>query len=97
MFQRFGGKPDNLVHLDRVEAMVRALFALPADQIVLVSEEASGVPGFPARDTTVRFWTDRDTRYRLRIFKPAAEISETDLPVIWLLPSLIDDGDPDCC
>ena len=68
-----------------------------ADQIVLVSEEASGVPGFPARDTTVRFWTDRDTRYRLRIFKPAAEISETDLPVIWLLPSLIDDGDPDCC
>jgi len=97
MFQRLGGRPDNLIHLDRIEALVRARFAVPDDQIVLVSEEAPGVPGFPALDTTVRFWMERDARYRLRIFKPAAGVSEADLPVAWLLPSLIDDGDPDCC
>jgi hypothetical protein len=97
MFQRLGGTPDNLIHLDRIEALVRARFALPSDQIVLVSEDPCTIPGFPPRDTTVRFWTDRETRYRLRIFKPAAKIGAPDLPVAWLLPSLIDDGDPDCC
>ena len=97
MFQRLGGKPDNVIHLDRIETLVRHRFALPASQIVLVSEELCTTPGFPPCDTTVRFWTNRDTRYRLRIFKPAAEIGAPDLPVAWLLPSLIDDGEPDCC
>jgi hypothetical protein len=31
------------------------------------------------------------------MFKPAAEINESDLPVGWLLSAFIDDGDPDCC
>ncbi len=97
MFQRFGTRPENVECLSRIEGWTRARFSLDAADIVLVSEEASGLPGFPALDTTVRFWTDRDTRYRLRIFKPARDVATTDLPVAWLLPSLIDDGDPDCC
>jgi nitrate reductase delta subunit len=97
MFQRLGGKPENLAHLERIEEAVRTRFRLPDDALVLVSEERSDTPGFPAHDTTVRFWTDPDRRYRLRIFKPVRDITPADLPVAWLLPSLLDDGDPDCC
>ncbi len=97
MFQRFGGRPGNLAHLDRVEALVRARFALAPDLLVLVAEERTRLPGFPPAETVVRFWTGPDTRYRLRFFKPAAGVAPADLPPAWLLPSLIDDGDPDCC
>ena len=97
MFQRFDGRPGNLGALQAIEGWVRVRFTLPPDQLVLVSEEASGLPGFPALDTTVRFWTDRDTRFRLRIFKRALDVTQADLPPAFFLPSLIDDGDPDCC
>jgi hypothetical protein len=97
MFQRLGGKPENLAAIDRIEGWTRARFGVPEDQIVLVSEEASGVAGFPGLDVVVRFWMSREARYRFRIFKSAREVVEADLPVAWLLPGLIDDGDPDCC
>jgi hypothetical protein len=97
MFQRLGGKPENLIHLERVEAEVRARFSLDEDALVLVAEERCDLPGFPEWDTQIRFWTDRETRYRLRIFKRARDVTSADLPVGWLLASLLDDGDPDCC
>jgi len=97
VFQRFGAKPENVEFLSRIEGWTRARFGLDPADIVLVSEEASGLPGFPALDTTVRFWTDPITRYRLRVFKPARDVVADDLPPAWLLPALIDDGDPDCC
>jgi hypothetical protein len=97
MFQRLGGRPENLAALDRIEGWTRARFGVPAGQIVLVSEEASGLPGFPARDVVVRFWLSREARYRFRVFKPARDVAEADLPVAWMLPALTDDGDPDCC
>ena len=97
MFQRLGGKPENLEYLQRIEVWVRQRFALRADQIVLVSEEESVLPGFSGPDTTIRFWVDADSRYRIRIFKRSQDVIETDLPPAWLLPGLRDDGDPDCC
>lgn len=97
MFQRFAHRPDNIEYLHRIEGWTRARFAIAADQIVLVSEERGTLPGFPDRDTTIRFWTDPATRYRLRIFKPARDVCADDLPLAWLLPALIDDGEPDCC
>lgn len=96
MFQRLGGRAENLTHLDRIEAAVRARFGLAPDDIVLVAEEAGFVPGYPPLLVTVRFWRAA-ARHRLRIFKPAADIDACDLPPRWLLPTLIDDGDPDCC
>ena len=96
MFQRLAGDPRNLVHLHRIEAAVRDRFALVPDALVLVREDLTRLPGFPPREVVIRFWID-ETRYRLRIFRPAAEITGADLPVAWLLPGLIDDGDPDCC
>ena len=97
MFQRLGGRPENLNHLKRIEAAVRDRFGLSDDSLVLVSEERGQAPGFPPLDTQIRFWTDPKTRYRLRIVKPVRDITPSDLPVSWLLPSLKDDGDPDCC
>ncbi len=96
MFRRLAGDPANLVHLQRIEASVRVRFAVPEGALVLVREEPGRLPGFPPRLTTVRFWIGED-RYRLTLFKPPAEVTETDLPVAWLLPSLRDDGDADCC
>lgn len=97
MFQRLGGRTGNLAQLDRIECLVRARFELDAADLVLVSEEPGRLPGFPPWDTTVRFWSGDGVRYRLRVFKPAAEVDAADLPVAWLLPGLIDDGEPDCC
>lgn len=97
MFQPLGGKPENFIHLDRIEGWTRSRFSLSDDQIVLVSMEELDIPGFPPEDTIVRFWTDKDSRYRFRIFKPVWAIIEADLPEYWMMPALIDDGDPDCC
>ena len=42
------------------------------------------------------FWK-QETRYRLKIFSPIAEVKNDDLPLTWLLPSLEDTGELDCC
>ena len=95
MFRRLGGQPENLNHLRRVEGCVRKRFRLAEDALVLVSEERPLAPEFLARETVARFWVGAE-RYRLRIFKPASEIGVEDVLVGWLLPSLVDDGLPDC-
>ena len=97
MFRRLGAEPKDLADLDRVEALVRARFGLGADPVVLVTEDRPRTPGLPDVDTTIRFWADRKTRHRLRIFKPAATITPDDLPARWLMSSLVDDGDGECC
>ncbi|POF34513.1 hypothetical protein [Roseibium marinum] len=97
MFQRLGGRTRNVAHLERIETAVRKHFSLAENDLVLVSEENLRVPGFPACCTLVRFWKGPERRYRIRIFEPVSRVSETDLPVTWLLPSLTDDGEPDCC
>ncbi|MHA6344381.1 hypothetical protein [Roseivivax sp. CAU 1761] len=96
MFGRLSGDPGNLAHLRRIEAALRVRYGLPAESLVLVREEPGRLPGFPPRQTVIRFWIGPE-RYRLTLFTPAAQVAETDLPVAWLLPSLRDDGEADCC
>lgn len=96
MFQRLGSKRDQLADLERIEELVRNHFKLDPADLVLPALESSRVPGMPQNETVVRFWKGAQ-RYRLRLFKPLPEVSLSDLPAAWLLPSLIDDGDPDCC
>ncbi len=88
--------------LEQVEIGIRQHFALGGDDIVLVSERRGWLPGFPDLETQILFWQrqtseQQSARYKLRLFKPAAEITFQDFPVPWLLPAFIDDGDPDCC
>lgn len=96
MFRRLGPEKDTLEDLSRVEVLVRERFGIPESEIILVSQDPGIRPGFPPEETNVIFWKNR-TRYRLKIFAPVSNVMGNDLPVNWLLPSLEDNGDADCC
>lgn len=95
MFARLGPAPDTLDDLSRIESLVRQRFDVDDADIVLVSQDSGARPGFPAIETNVVFWKD-ETRYKFKLFTPLAEVTEADLPLVWLLPSLEDTGE-DCC
>ncbi|MBL4647081.1 MAG: hypothetical protein COA52_01685 [Hyphomicrobiales bacterium] len=76
--------------------MIRAYFNIDDADIVLVSQEHGSKLGFPEFETNVVFWK-AEKRYRMKIFSPVSDVSQADLPIIWLLPSLEDNGDIDCC
>ena len=96
MFRRFGPANDVLEDISRVEGPVRERFRIEDTEIILVSEDPGAKPGFPPLETNVIFWKN-DKRYRLKIFSPVSNVMGTDLPADWLLPSLEDNGDADCC
>ena len=96
MFRRLGPIQDTLNDIRRVEQLVRDRFEIGADSIVLVSQDVGTKPGFPPLETNVVFWKG-ETRYKLKIFSPVAEVGESDMPVRWLLPALEDTGESECC
>ncbi len=96
MFTRLGPTKDTLGDLSRVEGLVRARFGIGGSEIILVSQDPGENPGFPPLETNVIFWKN-EQRHRLKIFTPVAHVMDRDLPVGWLLPSLEDTGDGDCC
>lgn len=96
MFRRLGPVKDILEDISRVEGLVRERFRVLATDIILVSQDPGAKPGFPLLETNVIFWKN-ETRYRLKIFTPVAEVGDADLPVAWLLPSLEDSGEGCCC
>ena len=96
MFRRLGPIKDTLADISRVEGLVRDRFGIPDTDIILVSQDPGIKPGFPPLETNVIFFKD-ETRYRIKIFSPVAEVSETDIPIAWLLPALEDTGDGECC
>jgi hypothetical protein len=96
MFRRLGPENNILEDINRVEGLIRDRFAISNSEIILVSEDPGFKPGFPPKETNAVFWK-QETRYRLKIFSPIAEVKNNDLPIAWLLPSLEDNGDTDCC
>ena len=99
MFGSFTNSPAHLDAVQRVEQWTRERFNLSGDVVIIAAEIQCQVPGCPTIETVIAFWSGEGTRYRLKIFKPVADVVEDDLPVSWLLPSLIDYGDLgcDCC
>ncbi|PHR56585.1 MAG: hypothetical protein COA47_12765 [Robiginitomaculum sp.] len=93
--QRFDAA--NIRYLGEIEAWVRERFQLCAEMIVLVSEQQNSTPGFPKKETVVLFWLDTERRYRFRVFKPVSLVTLGDIPIRWLLPSLLDDSGENCC
>jgi len=87
----------SIVDLERIEQIVRSRFSVPNDQIVLVSQDQTRLPGGPALMTTVLFWMDIEDRHKLRVFKAAADVTALDLPPAWLRSALLDDVLMDCC
>ncbi len=96
MFRRLAPGQDTLEDICRVEALIRERFKVASSDIILVSQDAGIKPGFPPLETNVSFWKNAN-RYRLTIFTPVSHVLDKDLPVDWLLPSLEDNGDGDCC
>ena len=88
--------PGHLEAIGRIEGWTRARFGLPGEAVILVAEIECRVPGCPPIETVVAFWTGDETRYRFKLFKPVAAVVADDLPVSWLLPSLVDYGDLGC-
>ena len=97
MFGTIRKSENNLVYLECVETWTRERFSLSDQDIVMVSENDSLIPGCPPVETVISFWSDIEIRYRFKIFKPVADVCETDIPVSWLKSSLRDYGDADCC
>jgi len=97
MFARRAAAAADVEALERVEAMVRARFGLDATALVLVSDDPTDLPDGPPRATTILFWTARDARFRLRVFRPAEQVTTDDLPPRWCRGALADTGDADCC
>ena len=96
MFRRLGPTKGTLYDISRVEDLIRRRYSVPGKKIVLVSQDPGMVPGFPQEETNIVFWKDEKS-YRLKVFLPVADVTDTDLPLSWLLPSLEDNGDADCC
>ena len=87
----FGAPHKGIGHLEAVERMkdaTRARFALREDDTVLVAEGVPTLPGFPAHETKVVFWTADGTRHHFKVFKPVEEVADTDLPPAWMRESL---------
>lgn len=96
MFRRLGPQKGILDDIIRIEGLVRDRFRIDPSDIVLVSQDEGTKPGFPPLETNVIFWKGK-TRYRLKVFAPAAQVTARDLPVDWLLPVLEDTGESGCC
>ena len=96
MFKRLVAEKNNLNDISRIETIYRIRFQIESGDIILVSEDTGNKPGFPPFETNIIFWKN-DTRYRQKIFLRVCEVTEDDVPIKWLLPSLEDNGDVDCC
>ena len=96
MFRRFEPEKKTLGDISRIEVLVRERFEVASGEIVLVTQDPGNRPGFPLHETNVIFWK-QGKRYRLKVFAPVANVADADLPIGWLLPSLEDNGEADCC
>jgi hypothetical protein len=72
--------------LDRVDAIeqvkdwTRNRFKLGEDAIVIVTETAPKLPGYPPLQTAVTFWSAEKQRHHFSVFKPVEQVVEDDIP-----------------
>lgn len=96
MLGNIRGNPEHLEALERVREWTHGRFSLGAAAVIMVAEVECQVPGCPPIETIVAFWGEDGTRYRFKVFKPVADVTADDLPISWLLPSLVDYGELGC-
>lgn len=85
------GPRKGVAHLEAVERLkdwTRERFKLDEDDTIVVSEIARALPGCPPLETVFAFWTADGTRHHFKVFKPAVDVLEDDLPPAWLKESL---------
>ena len=66
----------------------RERFRLDETDIVIVSENATKLPGYPPRQTAVSFWTADKQRHHFSVFKPVDEVAEDDIPPSFMKAAL---------
>src|SRR3982074_3333105 len=90
---------DHLLALDRIAEQTRQRFKLGREAVGLVAELACALPRCSPLDAVVVFWTPNGVRHRFKIFKPAVQVTEEDLPYDWLMGSLAaaEGVGDDCC
>jgi hypothetical protein len=90
--------PDRAAAVKQVRGWTKARFTLAADETVMVSQIACGVPGCPPVETHVVFWTAAG-RHHFKIFKPLAEVAEDDLPPAFMKNAILalEGFECDCC
>ena len=84
---------EQLETLEQIKSWTRERFKMADSAVILVAEVNCKIPGCPPVETVVAFWNDENMRYRFKLFMPVADVRMEDLPISWLLPSLIDYGD----
>lgn len=88
---RFGAPRRGPRHVDAVERVkdwTRERFGLSADDTVMVSEGGPSFPGCPPFETLVAFWTQGGKPFHFKVFKPAEEVLEGDIPPAWMKDAL---------
>ncbi len=75
--------------LRQVKQWTRERFSLGDDDLAVVTEEAVQMPGAPPRQTLIVFQCADGFKRHYRIFKPAVEVREDDLPPSWMKDGLI--------
>ena len=74
--------------VERVKDWTRNRFRLSDDDIVMVSEVASRLPGHPPLQTAVFFWTRDRMRHHFTVFKPVENVAEDDVPPAFMKGAL---------
>ncbi|HET9580772.1 MAG TPA: hypothetical protein VFP44_23295 [Usitatibacter sp.] len=95
----FGAPPRGAAHLEAVERVkdwTRERFGLGERDTVVVTEVSRALPGWPAIETVVGFWTGDGTRHHFRAFKRVEDVEESDVPPAWLAPSLAANDGIEC-
>lgn len=99
---KFGAARKGLGHLEAVERVkdwTRERFALGENEVVVVVESASALPGCPPLETGVAFRTADGTRHHFKLFKPVEAVVAADLPQAWMKAALAasDGFGCECC
>ena len=78
-------------HLDaveRVKAWTRDRFNLAGDDLVMVTQVSSKLPGYPPLQTAVSFWPARGDRHHFTVFKSVGDVLEEDIPPAFMKDTL---------
>lgn len=75
--------------LRRIKLWTRGRFSLGDDDLTIVTQEEGRLPGVPEKQTLIVFQCADGLKRHYRIFKPAVDVLEEDLPPSWMKDALI--------
>jgi len=84
---------NHLEAVGRIKDWTRNRFTLNDDDLVMVSEVASRLPGHPPLQTAVSFWTAQgpqndNYRHHFTVFKRVEDVIEDDIPPAFMKSAL---------